>query len=103
LPVSNPAIIIELIFSLDRGKIGCPLLTSVKITEITGKGVRGLRNGRLESFAAETIVLAMGMKSEKQVADGLRGMREVYVIGDCVEPQNIREAIAEGYMAGLKV
>lgn len=82
---------------------GIQIETSVKITEITGKGVRGLRNGRLESFDAETIVLAMGMKSEKQVADGLRGMGEVYVIGDCVEPRNLREAIAEGYMAGLKI
>jgi 2,4-dienoyl-CoA reductase (NADPH2) len=82
---------------------GIQIETSVKITEITEKGVRGLRNGRSESFDAETIVLAMGMKSEKQVAEDLRGMGEVHVIGDCVEPRNIREALVEGYTAGLKI
>jgi len=62
-----------------------------------------LRNGSLEFFHAGTVVLAVGMKSERQLAEDLREMPEVHLIGDCVEPRNMREAIAEGYAAGLKI
>jgi hypothetical protein len=48
-------------------------------------------------------VLAVGMKSERQLAEDLRGMPEVHPIDDCTEPRNMREAIAEGYAAGLKI
>lgn len=77
--------------------------TGVKITEITPQGVRGLRKGRSEFCEAGSIVLAMGMKSERQLADDLRGFPEIHLIGDCAEPRNIREAIAEGYAVGLSI
>ena len=82
---------------------GIHIETGVKILEITGKGVRGLRNGSLEFFHAGTVVLAVGMKSERQLAEDLREMPEVHLVGDCIEPRNMREALAEGYAVGLKI
>jgi 2,4-dienoyl-CoA reductase-like NADH-dependent reductase (Old Yellow Enzyme family)/thioredoxin reductase len=82
---------------------GIQIETGVKIMQITEKGVRGLRNGSSEFFNAGTVVVAAGMKSERQLAEDLQGMTEVHLIGDCKEPRNMREAIAEGYVVGLKI
>jgi NADPH-dependent 2,4-dienoyl-CoA reductase/sulfur reductase-like enzyme len=80
---------------------GIQIETGVKIMQITEKGVRGLRNGSSEFFNAGTVVVAAGMK--RQLAEDLQGMTEVHLIGDCKEPRNMREAIAEGYVVGLKI
>ncbi|HXX36396.1 MAG TPA: FAD-dependent oxidoreductase, partial [Thermodesulfobacteriota bacterium] len=83
---------------------GIQIEVGIKITEITEKGVMGLRNGRSEFFNAGTIVIAVGMKSESSLAEYLKAtVPEIYLVGDCVEPRRIREAIAEGYCTGLKI
>ena len=76
----------------------------IKIMEITGAGVRGLRNGQSEFFHAGTVVMAVGMKSERQLFGEIEGIvPEIHLIGDGREPRRIREAIADGYRAGLKI
>jgi NADPH-dependent 2,4-dienoyl-CoA reductase/sulfur reductase-like enzyme len=76
----------------------------VKIIEINEKGVMGLRNGSSEFFNAGTIVIAVGMKSENQLAENLKAtVPEIHIIGDCINPRRIREAITEGYSVGLKI
>jgi len=83
---------------------GIQIETRIKIVEITEKGVTGLRNGSSEFFSAGTIVIAVGMKSERQLAEILEGIvPEIHIIGDCVEPRKIREAITDGYSVGLKL
>ncbi len=83
---------------------GIRIETSIKIVEITEKGVTGFRNGSSEFFSAGTIVIAVGMKSERQLAEILEGIvPEIHIIGDCVEARKIREAITDGYSVGLKL
>jgi 2,4-dienoyl-CoA reductase-like NADH-dependent reductase (Old Yellow Enzyme family)/thioredoxin reductase len=83
---------------------GIQIEVGVKITEINEKGVMGLRNGRSEFFNAGTVVIAVGMKSENRLAESLKATApEIHLIGDCINPRRIREAIAEGYSAGLKI
>ncbi len=83
---------------------GIQIETSIKIVEITEKGVRGLRNGSSEFFNAGTMVIAVGMKSERQLVENIEGIvPEIHVVGDCIEPRRIREAITDGYRAGLKL
>ena len=83
---------------------GIKLEAGIKITEITETGVRGLRMGQSEFFNSGTIVIAVGMKSEKQLVGELEGfVPEIHLIGDGMEPRRIREAIADGYRAGLKI
>lgn len=83
---------------------GIQIEAGIKIVEITEKGVRGLRNGSSEFFNAGTIVIAVGMKSERQLAEILEGIvPEIHLIGDCIEPRRIREAVADGYCVSLKI
>jgi hypothetical protein len=83
---------------------GIQIEVGVKIIELNEKGVMGLRNGSSEFFNAGTIVIAVGMKSENQLAEYLKATApEIHLIGDCINPRRIREAIAEGYSVGLKI
>ena len=78
--------------------------TNIKVDKITEKGVRGLRNGNYEFFEAGTIVIAAGMKSKRELATDLEGkIYDIYLAGDCIEPRRIREAISDGYSAGLRI
>lgn len=53
---------------------------------------------------ADTVVLAVGSKSESGLAEELRGlMSGVYSIGDCVEPRDVLAAIHEGAAVGCKI
>jgi 2,4-dienoyl-CoA reductase-like NADH-dependent reductase (Old Yellow Enzyme family)/thioredoxin reductase len=83
---------------------GIQIETGIRIVEITEKGVGGLRNGKSEFFNAGTIVIAVGMKSERRLVEEIQGIvPEMHVVGDCIEPRKIREAITDGYSVGLKL
>ena len=78
--------------------------TGIKVVEITGKGVVALRDGKSESIEAETVVLAMGMSSQMQLAKDLKGrIGELHLAGDCIRPQKIREAIADGFRVACEL
>ena len=72
---------------------------------ITGKGVEIVRDGKYtEFFEADSVVIAMGMKSGNQLAKELEGrVSSLYQIGDCTQPGKVREAVASGFLAGLQV
>jgi 2,4-dienoyl-CoA reductase-like NADH-dependent reductase (Old Yellow Enzyme family)/thioredoxin reductase len=83
---------------------GIQIETGIRIVEITEKGVGGLRNGKSEFFNAGTIVIAVGMKSERRLVEEIQGIvPEIHVVGDCIEPRKIREGISDGYSVGLKL
>ena len=53
---------------------------------------------------ADTVVLAVGSKSESKLGEQLRGfMSEIYTIGDCVDPRDVLAAIHEGSALGDKI
>jgi NADPH-dependent 2,4-dienoyl-CoA reductase/sulfur reductase-like enzyme len=54
-------------------------------------------------FPAETVILALGLRADRSLADALANRAEVYSIGDCVEPREVLEAVREGLEAGLKL
>lgn len=78
-------------------------------------GLRGLRaapeglvcadaDGREELIEADAIVLAAGQKPNRAAADALRNTApEVRLLGDCLKASTLREAIFQGYHAGLDV
>ena len=72
--------------------------TNVKVEAITDKGVRGIRDGSSEFFEGDSIVLAIGTRPDKELAKELEGkVTELHLIGDCVEPHQIMEAIKDGF------
>lgn len=83
---------------------GVKVETSAKVEEITAKGVRAIRNGSPVTFEADTVVAAVGMKPVTGLAESLKDKApEVYAIGDCVKPQKIVDAIAEGNRIGREI
>lgn len=77
---------------------GVKVETGTKALEITSKGVKCARDGKLLLFSGDTIVLAVGMKSNDTLANEIKGkVATIYSIGDCVKPQRIVQAIKSGF------
>ena len=87
---------------LDRGII---CLTNARCTEISDRGVHVIRaNGKTEIIPADSVVLAVGMLSNKDTAKSLQNSAvQVIQVGDCVKPGTIREASRTGYFAALDI
>lgn len=84
--------------------MGIQMEVKTRVEKITSDGVLAKSEGKSVHFKADTIVLATGSTSQKDLAGQLEGkVPELLVIGDCVEPRNLMNAIHEGYRAGLKV
>jgi len=83
---------------------GIKMETNAKVEEITDQGVRVSRNGATDFIGGDTVVLAMGYKTNKQLAQSLGGkVAELYSVGDCVKPRTTKEAIEEGFRIGLRI
>jgi len=84
---------------------GVSILTSVEYEEITEAGVV-IRTGAGERkvVEADTVVLAAGAVPNTELLADLQGkVARVFSVGDCSEPRGIREAVEEGYRAGIDI
>jgi len=84
---------------------GVTMLTGVQYQEITDQGVIiTTREGERQTVEADTVVLAAGSLPDTELYETLKGkVPELYLVGDCVEPRNIMSAVADGYLAALKI
>lgn len=75
------------------------ILTETNVLEINGEGiVIANKSGQRSALSADTVVLALGLKSSDELSEALRDkIPELYVIGDCVEPRKVKDAIWEGF------
>ena len=71
------------------------IFNNQRIVRITERGV----DSADQHFDADTLVLAVGMKSNSEIPleTLARRIPEVYTIGDCVRPRHVMSAIWEGY------
>jgi 2-enoate reductase len=81
---------------------GVEILNNVKIIEITDSGVTAIDRGQnVIDIDGDRVVLALGFMSQAGLYNELKGkVREIYQIGDCVEPHRIGEATRNGYRVG---
>jgi 2,4-dienoyl-CoA reductase-like NADH-dependent reductase (Old Yellow Enzyme family)/thioredoxin reductase len=82
------------------------LLSGFKVEGLTGDGVKVVQrdSGEERTLEAETIVLALGATPERSLVDDLKKEEiEFYPIGDCRQPNNIRQAIYEGALVGRQL
>jgi len=93
--------LITKLFLLGRlARSGVVTLTNRKVDAITERGVQA--GGEL--LEADSIVVAVGLKPEKGLAEALEGrVPELYRIGDCVKPRKLLDAIHEGARAGRAI
>ena len=90
---ANKLMLIEMLNEAD-----VKILMSSEVSKIMGQDVAIRSNGKSQTLKADTIVLAMGMKSERGLLDELEGkLPAIHAVGDCVEPGRIWNAIWEAY------
>jgi 2,4-dienoyl-CoA reductase-like NADH-dependent reductase (Old Yellow Enzyme family)/thioredoxin reductase len=72
--------------------------TDTTVTRLTPDTAIAVRDGNEIHFPIETVVLAVGVKANRELADGLEGSGlEFHVVGDAVEPRKVLEAIQEAF------
>lgn len=75
---------------------GIVIESNIRIEQITAQGVKARRDDKELSFAADSVVLAMGMQPNDGLFQELKnGRYELYPIGDCVKPGRIAGAVAD--------
>jgi 2,4-dienoyl-CoA reductase-like NADH-dependent reductase (Old Yellow Enzyme family)/thioredoxin reductase len=81
------------------------MLTGVRYEEITDKSlVITDREGRRQNIEADTVVLATGATPNSELAAGLKGLNvALHLVGDCVIPAKITEAIRDGARVGREI
>ncbi len=78
--------------------------TKARVVEITEKGVLAEREGATGFFEGDSVVLAVGMKSENRLAKELEGkVPELHIIGDAAEPRRIIDATHEGFRIAREI
>ncbi|MBT9143259.1 MAG: Cinnamate reductase [Dehalococcoidia bacterium] len=83
---------------------GVKILTKAKAKAIQPDGIIVERMGKEEFIEADSIIIAVGAKSENNLETELRGVIPLlYSVGDCKTPGNILDAIHEGFKVGLEV
>lgn len=85
-------------------KAGIKIETATKALEITDKAVIALKVIERVNYTTETVVIATGLVPDKSLQQAISsGKWEVHIIGDCVSPQKIFEAVQDGYRTGVKI
>ena len=99
----GPSIRIPLLDRLE--KQGVTMLTGVTYHKVdNNKLIVTTNDGTRRILEADTIVLAAGVVPDRELYQEIKDkIAEVKLAGDCVSPRNIREAIIEGYEAGLAI
>jgi NADPH-dependent 2,4-dienoyl-CoA reductase/sulfur reductase-like enzyme len=81
------------------------LETRVRVTRVELDGVFGVNEkGEERFFEADTVLLAVGLKSRTEMVESLRSCApDFVVIGDCLEPATVMEAIHMGYFSAMNI
>jgi 2,4-dienoyl-CoA reductase-like NADH-dependent reductase (Old Yellow Enzyme family)/thioredoxin reductase len=82
------------------------MISGYRLEGLTVDGVKLVHRdtGEERTLEAELIVLALGSKPERDLVDDLKKMDvDFFLIGDCQQPRNIRQAIYEGALIGRQL
>lgn len=82
------------------------MYTGYRVTEITEEGITAINgSGDKIKLEADTVLLAAGMKALTAEVDELRkaDVKDVIIIGDCLKPKKVMEAVRGGYDAAMNI
>jgi len=84
---------------------GVKTLNDRKVLAIeSGRVFLADRENRQEEVLADSVILALGLKPNKElVAPFSENFKDCFVIGDCLEPRRIYEAVHEGAYVGRAI
>jgi 2,4-dienoyl-CoA reductase-like NADH-dependent reductase (Old Yellow Enzyme family)/thioredoxin reductase len=78
--------------------------TDTRVTGLTAEAAIAEQDGQEIRFPVETVVLAVGVQPNRELADGLQGSGlDYHVVGDAVEPRRVLEAIWEAFETAAKL
>jgi len=77
---------------------GVPMFMGTRCDELTDRGLEVTTSqGEKRTLPADTVVIAAGAKANRELYQQIKDtVPEIYLIGDCVEPRRILEAIDDG-------
>lgn len=77
----------------------------VKLEGITESGAAVIdRNWRRYEIPADTVVLSLGLKVDSEARDQFRGLAaDVFFVGDCKAPRNVKAAVHEGFNSACEL
>jgi len=85
-------------------ELGVALWTKAEVKGIQDREVTIQWKGSIKRVGANTVIIAVGSDSNTKFWDQvINRISETYVIGDCVKPRRILEAIQEGFEIGTKI
>lgn len=86
-------------------KYGVRFLTETKLEEITDSGVVVIdKNWKRSEIPADTVILSLGFTPRTEIANRFgEAAPELYVIGDCLKPQSIKEAVHGGFNVAVEI
>jgi 2-enoate reductase len=89
------------------------LLKEKRVETKTERKVLAIEPGRVicsnpagaeEEVRVDSVILALGLKPNRALVQPLKdSFKEVYVIGDCLQPRKIYQAVHEGAYAGRAI
>jgi 2,4-dienoyl-CoA reductase (NADPH2) len=86
------------------GDDGVKAVIGAETKEITNKGINVKRVDGTRFIEADTVVLAIGEKPSAELYSKLLGkVSELYMMGDCLKPGKLMDAIHDGACIGLQV
>jgi 2,4-dienoyl-CoA reductase (NADPH2) len=88
----------------DLERTGIKTYPKAKVAEITGKAVRLEQDGRMFEIPADTVILAVGTRSENSLVADLKELGiACRVVGDASSPGTVFSANHQGYQAGIAI
>ena len=86
------------VVNLKLKELGVHTEIGVNVVEVKADGVNGIQQDSSRFFPADSVVLAVGFRSDNKLLSQLEGkVGELHAIGDCVEPRRIAQAVENGY------
>ncbi len=77
---------------------------NARCQEITKNSVVMEKGGRIQEILYDTVIYSTGLRANRELAQSFYGITpDVAVIGDCVAPRKIMEAIYEGHSFALNI
>lgn len=93
--------------AMENPEISVSYKTKTRCLNITTEGVNvETSNGEKELIPADTVVYAVGMRSNSDIALELqkaKGVRRFSAIGDCQKPTRVKDAIHHGHYAAIDI
>lgn len=85
-------------------RLGVAIHKGAKAVGITPEGLEVETEQGPAFLAADSVVIAAGSRPENNLTDGIKGLApEFNLVGDAKQIRNAREAIREGFLAGLQI